>query len=342
MSDDLRTRLVGGFAALLFVIVAGTIGYYLLGEGRWSMADCFYMTAITLTTVGFGEVLPDFEQVEHVRTLTVILLVFGMGTFLYFASTLTAVIIEGDLRAVLRKTRMRKQISQLEDHFIVCGVGSTGGHIIEELLAVNRPVVAIDTSAERLEALAGIYDKHFMYVVGDATEDEILESANLTQARGLVAALASDKDNLYLVVSARQANASARIVARGSDIPVLAKLKKAGADTVVSPNYIGGMRMVSEMIRPNVVRFLDVMLRDANATMRIDEVTVGVESRYAGHKLKDADIRRDLHVTVLAALEPGSEDYIYNPDGEFMLTAGMTMVVLGDQLAVDKLRKAAA
>ncbi len=341
MSDDLRTRLVGGFAALLLVIGAGTLGYYLLGEGRWSFAACFYMTAITLTTVGYGEVLPGFEEVEHVRALTVVLLVFGMGTFLYFASTLTAVIIEGDLRAVLRKTRMRKQISNLEDHFIVCGVGSTGHHIIEELLAVKRPVVAIDTSLERLEALAETYGKAFMYVVGDATDDDVLEAANLSHARGLVAALASDKDNLYLVVSARQVNAQARIVARGSDIPVLAKLKKAGADTVVSPNYIGGMRMVSEMIRPHVVRFLDVMLRDAKATMRIDEVTVGSESRFAGHKLKDVDIRRDLKVTVLAVLAAGCEDYIYNPDGEFEIEVGMTLVVLGEQAAVAKLRKEA-
>ncbi len=342
MSDDLRNRLLAGFAALLLVIGAGTTGYYLLGGGLWSVGDCVYMTAITLTTVGFGEVLPGFEHVEHVRVFTVILLVFGMGTFLYFASTLTAVIIEGDLRAALRKTRMRKQISRLENHFIVCGLGSTGGHIMEELLTTNRPVVGIDASAERLEALASAHEgQNFMYIVGDATEDEVLSSANLSRARGLVAALASDKDNLYLVVTARQTNPKVRIVARGSDLHILDKLKRAGADTVVSPNYIGGMRMVSELVRPQVVRFLDVMLRSDDSPIRIEEVLVNADSRYVGRTLAEANIRRDLEVTVLAALEAGSDSYHYNPDGDFAIAAGMTLVVLGAIPAVDKVREAA-
>lgn len=340
MSEDLRTRLAAGFVALALVIIAGSLGYYVLGDGRWDFSSCLYMTVITLTTVGFGEVLPGFDHVEHVRGFTVLLIVFGMGTFLYFASTLTAVIIEGDLRAAMRRTRMRKQIAKLEDHFIVCGLGSTGGHIVEELIATKRPVLGIDTNLERLEQLHSAYgDQGFVYIVGDATDDKILEQANVSRARGLVAALASDKDNLYVVVSARQENPAARIVARGSDLPVLEKLRKAGADTVVSPNYIGGLRMVSEMIRPQVVRFLDVMLRDKKEVMRIDEVSLSESSPLHGKKLSEAALRNQEQVTVLAVRDKGEADYIYNPGGDFELRAGQTLVVLGAIDDVERLRR---
>jgi len=342
MSDDLRTRLAAGFVALLAVICLGSFGYYLLGDGRWDLPSCIYMTVITLTTVGFGEVLPGFDQVEHVRGFTVLLIVFGMGTFLYFASTLTAVIIEGDLRAAMRRTRMRKQIGKLEDHFIVCGLGSTGGHIVEELVATKRPVVGIDTNKERLEELYAAFDsKGFVYIVGDATDDRVLEEANVDRARGLVASMANDKDNLYVVVSARQTNPKARIVARGSDLHILEKLKKAGADTVVSPNYIGGLRMVSEMIRPQVVRFLDVMLRDKQAVMRIDEVPLAEGSSLHGKKLSEAALRSRARVTVLAVRDKEKQDYIYNPGGEFELRSGQTLVVLGANEDVEKLRRSA-
>jgi voltage-gated potassium channel len=342
MSDDLRTRLLGGFVALALVIFLGSLGYYLLGDGRWDFSSCLYMTVITLTTVGFGEVLPNFDHVDHVRGFTVVLIVFGMGTFLYFASTLTAVIIEGDLRAAMRRTRMRKQIAKLQDHFIVCGLGSTGGHIVEELVATKRPVLGIDTNTERLEQLYEEFDSAgFVYIVGDATDDKVLEEANIGQARGLVSALASDKDNLYVVVSARQANPGARIVARGSDLPILEKLKKAGADTVVSPNYIGGLRMVSEMIRPQVVQFLDVMLRDKKKVIRIDEVRLSEGSSLHGKKLAEAALRSEEHVTVLAVRDSGQKDYLYNPAGDFELRAGQTLVVLGALDDVDRLRKAA-
>ena len=177
------------------------------------------MTIITLTTVGFSETLVGMEQVEHARTLTVALLVFGTGTVVYFVSTLTAIIIEGDLKRALRHTRMRKQIQKLEQHVIVCGAGSTGTHAIQELVEYEVPIVAIDLDAARLEHLAEIHpSEYFKYIVGDATDDRVLEQANVPGARGIVAAMASDKDNLYLTVSARQANRRCRIVARASGL----------------------------------------------------------------------------------------------------------------------------
>lgn len=341
--QDLQARLLAGFAVLALMLAAGTVGYYLLGDGMWTPFDCFYMTIITITTVGYGETLANMDKVEHARALTVVLLVFGTGTVVYFASTLTALIIEGDLRRALRRTRMRKQILKLSDHVIVCGAGSTGSHSIEELIEYQIPTVAIDTDQIKLEHLAERFPSSlFKYIVGDATDDDVLAEANLPDARGVVAALHSDKDNLFVVVSARQENPKARIIARGSELQILDKLRKAGADTVVSPNYIGGLRMVSALIRPQVVKFLDEMRKD-KAKVRIEEVDIPAGSPLAGKTLAQSAIRTEAaDVLVLAAQIHGQEGYRYNPGGDFMLDGGMTLVVLGPLAQVDQLRKLAS
>jgi voltage-gated potassium channel len=337
---ELRARLLAAFGGLLAVLATGTLGYYYLGKAEhWGLFDCFYMTVITLTTVGYGEVLPGFDSLPHVRGFTVLLIVFGAGLVVYFASTVTALIIEGDLRRALRHTRMMKQIAKLEDHIVVCGAGSTGSHAIEELMEYEVPTVAIDTDRERLEALAEDFPSPLLkFVVGDATDDEVLEQANLVKARGLVAALSGDKDNLFVVVSARQMNQKARIVARGSDLQVLDKLIKAGADRVVSPNYIGGMRMVSELLRPAAVKFIDEMRRD-KARVRIEEVEIPAGSRFAGKTLGNSGIRsHSSEILVLAVQVPGREGYRFNPGADFVLESGMTLVVLGPLSEVQELQ----
>ena len=339
---ELRTRLAAGFAVLALTLATGTIGYYLLGDGMWKPFDCFYMTIITITTVGYGETLENMDKVEHARALTIVLLVFGTGTVVYFASTLTAMIIEGDIRRALRQTRMRKQILKLKDHVIVCGAGSTGSHSIEELIEYQIPTVAIDLDQARLEHLAELHrPEHFKYIVGDATDDDILAEANIPEARGVVAALHQDKDNLFVVVSVRQENPKARIVARGSELQILEKLRKAGADTVVSPNYIGGLRMVSELLRPQVVKFLDEMRRD-KAKVRIEEVDIPERSPLGGKTLGNSGIRSQVaDVLVLAVQVRGTDGYRYNPGADFVLDAGMTLVVLGPLTQVEQLRQLA-
>ena len=340
--QGLQARLFAGFAVLALVLAAGTVGYYLLGDGMWRPFDCFYMTLITITTVGYGETLEHMDKVEYARGLTVVLLVFGTGTVVYFASTLTALIIEGDIRRALRRTRMRKQILKLENHVIVCGAGSTGSHSIEELIEYAIPTVAIDTDQLKLEHLAECFpSKLFKYIVGDATDDEVLAEANLREARGVVAALHSDKDNLFVMVSARQENPKARIVARDSELQILDKLRKAGADTVVSPNYIGGLRMVSELLRPQVVKFLDEMRRD-KARVRIEEVDIPDRSPLAGKTLGTSGIRSQVSDILVLAVQTGGKDgYRYNPGAEFVLGAGMTLVVLGPLTEVEQLRQLA-
>ena len=336
----MRNRLVAVFLVLLLVVAGGTAGYYLIGDGRWVLADCLYMTVITLTTVGFGEVLTGMETVQYARGFTLIILLVGMGVVVYFASTLTAFIIEGDLKRAFRQGRMRKRTDKMEKHVIVCGAGSTGRHVVEELIATHTPVVAIDRSLTVLEEIAHHHPKaRYSYIVGDATDDDVLVQARLDHATGLVASLSSDKDNLYLVVTARQSNPSLRIVARCIEVEVLEKLRKAGADSVVSPNFIGGMRMVSEMVRPAVVKFLDEMLRDKRAAYRIEEVAIPAGSRVARKTLAEADLRRVTGVSVLAAQPRPDAPYAYNPDPDTTLTEGMVLVVLGPTDDVIKLRK---
>ncbi len=341
MDSTFRNRILAGFLAISVVIAGGATGYWLIGDGRWAWTDCMYMTVITVTTVGFGETLEGMDKVAYARTFTMGLLVFGTGVLVYFASTITAFVVEGELKNVLAAQRLRKRIKKMQDHFIVCGAGSTGRHIIKELLSTERPVVAIDMNEAELKEIAEDHPKaNFSYLVGDATDDEILEQCNLSTARGLAAALAEDKDNLYLVVATRQINPTCRIIARVAELSHVDKLKRAGADSVVSPNFIGGMRIVSELVRPSVVRFLDEMLRDKTAAMRIEEVTIGAGSDLEGKSLRDADIRGRFGMNVLAVKI--GDKWTYNPGAEHVVRAATVLVVIGTADQVKQLTKAAA
>ncbi|HEY5933866.1 MAG TPA: TrkA family potassium uptake protein [Kofleriaceae bacterium] len=219
------------------------------------------------------------------------------------------------------------------DHVIVCGVGSTGKYIIEELISARVPVIAIDLDASELESIAERHpDASFTPIADDATDDEVLGRAGIASARGVVAALANDKDNLYIVVATRTAGSTARIVARSGDVRHADKLRRAGADAIVTPTYIGSMRLLSEMLRPTIVRFLDDMLRDARV-MRMDEVTLGPSSPLAGTRIDE--IRERFGMNVLAYQRTGETGWHYNPDPAHELTEGTILIVLGsvDQVA---------
>jgi voltage-gated potassium channel len=228
----------------------------------------------------------------------------------------------------------------MKDHIVVCGAGSTGRSIIEELIKTQTPVVAIDRNGDELREIAEKYPKApFTFLVGDATDDDVIVNANLGTARGLVAALSQDKDNLYLVVAARQSGPQLRIVARCAEVSHIEKIKRAGADAVVSPNFIGGMRMVSEMVRPQVVRFLDDMMRDKRAAYRVEEVTIGPGSSLAGESLRDANIRGKFGMSVIAVRDVSADVWTYNPEPDHQLRAETVLVVVGSAEQVAKLRE---
>jgi voltage-gated potassium channel len=336
--EELNRRMVMAAAVLCAVLFVGGTGYFVLGDGRWQWTECLYMTVITLSTVGFGETLPGFDHVAYARLWTVVLIVLGSGTLLYFVSTFTAFFIEGDIQGALRRNRMKKRIDELRDHVIVVGAGTTGTHIIEELVATKTPFVVVDESEERLARISEEIAADALFVQGDATDDNVLEEAGIKRARGLAAALREDKDNVFLTITARALNPELRIVARVTENSSQTKLDRAGADATVSPSFIGGMRIVSQLIRPRVVQFLDQMLYDREQSQRIEEVSIPESSGLCGAKLKETNIRHHTDVLVLAVRHPDGK-FSYNPGPDFVLQPHMTLVVLARSEDVIKLRQ---
>ncbi|HUT78972.1 MAG TPA: potassium channel protein [Polyangia bacterium] len=335
--DNHQQRLLKALTALAIAVTVGTLGFWAIEGGEATLFDCFYMTIITLSTVGYGEVIPlDVPG----RVFSAVLIIFGMGSLIYFGSTLLAFWVEFDLRGVRRRKRMQNTIDRLAGHIVVCGVGVTGHQVMRELLESQTPFVIVEIDQEKITHVREMHTgaaEAIPYVHGDATEDWVLKQAGIERASGVVAALRNDKDNLYLILSARQLNPALRIVARAMEKDAPPKMLRAGADRVVAPNLLGGTRIASEMIRPDVVEFLDVMLRDREQNTRIEQVSLPPGSALVGRRLADTRIRQNTDVLVIA-LRDDRGLFIYNPGPETVLTEGATLIVLGARDSVIKLR----
>lgn len=337
MNTSVRRLLVavGVFGALIAI---GTGGYFALGHGRWGLADCAYMTVITISTVGFFE-LREMSGVPGARALTVALIVSGVGVLAYMQSNLTALLVEGVIGQALRRRRMRDNIARLSQHIVVAGAGSTGRHVIEELVLTQTPFVAIDLNEAVLQHVStDVCGGKLLYVHGDATEDHVLLAAGIERARGVVAALTQDKDNLYVTLSARSLNAQARVVSKVVEHEAAAKILKAGASATVNPAMIGARRLASELIRPEVNEFLDQMLRDRDKNLRLEEVVLPPGSSFVGMPLKDTPIRRKTRALVLA-VRGSDRSFLYNPEPDYVLGEGTTLIVLGETESILKLRQ---
>jgi voltage-gated potassium channel len=337
-SNNLGRRVLTAGLFMLIAYSAGTVGYFLLGGGRWSLGDCAYMTVISLTTVGYGEILENLARVPYARLFTSVLLIAGAGAAVYFVSVLTTFLVEGEFLQIRRRSKMRKKIEKLSNHIIVCGIGGTGRHVISELVATHWPFVAIDPDGEKLARLMESYDNKLAIIEGDATDDNVLIEAGILRAFGVVASLPDDKGNLYIVVTARGLNPNLRIVAKAMDALAVGKLRVAGADSVVSVNNIGGLRMASEMIRPNVVTFLDKMMRDKDKQLRFEELTVPPGSPLVGKRLADSKLRAERNLLIVAARDPSTGAYTYSPGPDFVLLSEMTLILIGETEAVQRLR----
>ena len=337
-------RLAGALALLVGANFTFAAGYWLMNQGRTNpdgseigYLQCLYMTVVTTFTVGYGEIVPVVTPADHVYTILVIFI--GIGTIGYALSQMTAFIVEGDLRNLLGRRKMDKKIAALRGHYLVCGTGDVGHYVIEELIATNRALVAIDTDEEHLKKLSGA--RQLLYIVGDATDESVLAGAGIKEAAGVICALQHDRDNLVLAMTCRQINPNLRIVAKSHDVKLLQRLKNAGADAVVSPQFIGGLRLVSEMVRPTVVNFLDQMLRETDAAVRVEEVRIGAGSTLAGRRLDETDWKQR-GLLVMALQAPAAEKYEYVPAPESVLAPGCTVIVLGDAERVGKLRAEAS
>ena len=287
--------------------------------------DCIFMTIISLTTVGYGEVLQVTGN-AFAQIFTMILITFGMGILLYGISTMTALLVEGNLTGILRKKQMDKQIKKLNNHYIVCGGGETGCPLVEELVKNREQVVLIELDEKNIERCGRI--ENLLYIKGDATDDQNLLAAGIERAAGIIIALPSDKDNLYITMTARMLNKKIRIISRMTNQKLRPKLKKAGADSVVSPNFIGALRMASEMIRPAAVDFLDSMLRSKKQDLRIHQVTVSAHSSALGKKISESGIKDKFNLLILGAKQ-NSEEIEFNPSPSQVLKEGMILIVMG-------------
>ncbi len=310
---------------VIVVILIGTVGFKIIGGKDKSFLDALYMTAITITTVGYGDVI-GLDDKPFGKLFTIVYVFIGAGTIAYLFTTLAAYVIEGEMKKVFRRRKMEKHIAKMKDHYIVCGIGMVGLYITHELFLTKRPVVAIDVDENKLD-LFKANNLNIDLIVGDATENEILWKAMIEHAKGLFATTDSDNDNIVISLTARQLNPALRIISRCNDTKNVDKVKRAGADAVVALNYIGGLRMASEMIRPHVTSFLDMMLRDKDSPMRVEEIHIPAHSPYIGKPVKDIDFKGIGNMLLISARKTNGE-WIYNPYPDTIVEKGMSMIII--------------
>lgn len=325
--DASTRRLITAILFIVLALIAGIVGYQIIE--RWNFFDALYMTVITLATVGYGETNP---LTPAGRIFTMFLIFVGVGSLTYGLTAATAFVVEGTLTDMIGRRRMEAEIHKLRDHIILCGLGETGRHIAQEFHKTRVPFIAIEKDADRIKQMEKI--GHFLHIEGDATEDEILLRARIKEAKGLVTALPEDRDNVFVILTARGLNPNLRIVSSVVEDESRIKLLKAGADETVSTNFIGGLRMASVMIRPTVVSFLDKMLRAGGDDVRVAEAKISAGSRLAGGNLGEARIYEETGLTVIAIAR--GDHYELNPDPEAPLREGDGLIVC---CSVDQLKK---
>ena len=331
-------RLARAAGLLGVIFLFGTFGYYVIGEGEYDLLTCAYMTIITLTSVGFTEAIEVTGHQDRV-IFTMVLVILGMGVMLYFVSTLTAFIVDGDLRDILNMRRMKKNIGELEGHYIVAGLGDTGQYVLREMVQQKQPVLLIERDYEQYSIVTADYEEELPYVIGDATEDHVLLEAGIGRAAGVVFSLGNDRDNLFATLTARGLNEDITIVTRGEKSQSEQKFKHAGATSVIFTNQLGGMRMAAEVLRPEVTSFLELMMQDHGETRRIEELDIPVRSPFIGAKLRQVPLRKHTDALVIAVHDVVEDDYTFNPGPDLVFSEGNRLIVLALLKDIPKIEK---
>jgi voltage-gated potassium channel len=324
-------RIKLAFILIIIVFISGILGYMLIE--RWNFLDSLYMTVITIATVGYMEVNPLSPQG---RMFTIFLIILGMGVLLFGISTFTAFLVEGELSEMLRRRRMDKHIYALKGHYIVCGIGGIGRHIIDELHKTGRLFVAIEKKEDVCKELA---EREILFIKGDATSSAVLKAANAEQAKGVFCSLHNDAENLLLILTAKGINPKLRIVSKAEEDESEGKMRNAGANGVVLPEFIGGLRMASEMVRPEAVTFLDMMLKSREKVFRVEDISIGFDSMFIGKTLRESGMLNKEGITV-AALKRENE-YIFNPSENEKLKAGDVLILIGETKGITDIKKLA-
>lgn len=314
--------------ALLFI---GMCGYRWIEGGNWTWFDALYMSAITLTTVGYGE---THTLSDGGRAFTIVFLFIGVFTLFYTATEIIRAIVSGQLRSVMGRERMERTLSHLNQHVIICGLGRMGRLICHDFERQEVPFVIIDQDAD---ALNETDYKFGIALPGDATSDEVLDHAGVTRARALITALPSDADNLYITLSARVLNEKLIIVARAEEESAIAKLKRVGANHVVSPYAIGGHRASQAVLKPSVDHFLEKAAHH-DVDYKLEELLIESGSSLCGKALKESRLHEEFGVVVLTIKRVNAE-LIYNPQGPSILEAGDILVIVGHREQIKNVKK---
>ncbi|GAB4441451.1 MAG: potassium channel protein [bacterium] len=316
---------------ICFILVTGTLGYIFIED--YHPLDAFYMTVITLATVGYKEVK---ELSSYGKVFTSILILFGVSTVAYGYSVITTIIIEGELKQIWVLKRRKKMIEKLRDHYIICGFGRMGAYICKRLKEQNIPFVVIerDPSMEiRIE------NEGYLYLIDDSTREEVLLTAGITRAKGLVSVVSSDADNVFIVLTARQLNSNIYIISRSAEESSEQKMLKAGANKVISPYTIGGERMALAILKPSVVDFIEITTggkSDKESPLKMEEIMVSDISPLCGKTILESKIR-DITETIIIAIKKGDGKMEFNPKPHYKIEAGDVFVALGNSEHLSKL-----
>jgi len=313
-------KIFKGFVILTLIVTLGSIGYMTI-EG-WDLFSSLYMTVITITTVGFGEI-------AHLsvpgRIFTIILIFLGMGIILYIVGLVTQVMVELQISTIIGRKKLDKQIKKIKDHYIVCGFGRIGKVICKELKSKKIPMLVIDNTPEAKELLD---DESIPYIIDDATSEDVLLEAGINRARGLISVVASDSDNLFITLTARGLSPSAFIIARADEEKSEKKLKRAGADKVFLPYIIGGHKMAQSITKPAVTDFLEFTVHNRDMGLEMEELKVSKGSRLSGMKLMESGIRQQMDI-IIVAIRKKTGEMEFNPSSETLIEAGDTLIALG-------------
>lgn len=331
--DDIIDNIIVGritiaFSILVVVFIVGSIGYHLI-EGM-HFFDGFYMTFITITTIGFAE-LTNLSQAG--RILTMVIFVMGIGVISYIASQTTQIIFESE---IFRLRAMKKQLEKMDQHYILAGYGRIGHRIAEVLQNANIPIVVIENRESSIER---IKNDNLLYVNGDAQDEEVLKQAGIERAKGLICTLSRDQDNVFVTLVARELNPKLFILVRTNHHHNTKKVKRAGANKVISPYEIGADRMANVILRPNVDQFMEKILGGTTQDHVFDEVKIFEGSEFADKTLAEAQIRQKYFVVIIAIIPEDKQDIRFNPGSDDKISVGDSLIVLGDIERIKHLRE---
>ncbi|MGD6889923.1 potassium channel family protein [Bacillus mobilis] len=316
-----RKQLWIAVISMTFVVILGTLGFMAIEE--ISLFQAFWMTMITVLTVGYGDAVP---VTQAGKVFALLIIPVGVGIVTYAIGVVAAMIIEGNLFHAVRRKKMDKQIAQLQNHIIVCGCGRVGLQVVHELQEKKIPFVVVDKDESILEK------EKLLYVHGDATEDQVLHHAGISKAAGLVAIVANDAENVFITLTARGLNDAIKIVARAEKPETEDKLKRAGANKVINPSSMAGIHIAKGIANPLTVHYIDTVLYGVEQSFVIEEIAVGKGCILASKSLLESDVRNQFDVTILAILRNG--DVIHNPTGQEKLQEHDMIIVFG---SVEKL-----